>query len=84
MALMITDECNGCSACEPECPNTAIAEVDGMFVIDPDKCTECVGHFDESQCTLVCPIACIVADPKRQESRSELSDKFQRLSEQPG
>ncbi len=81
MALMITDECNGCSACEPECPNSAIAEIDGVFAIDPDKCTECVGHFDESQCTLVCPIACIVADPKHRESRAELSEKFQRLSE---
>lgn len=24
MALKITDECIGCGACEPECPNTAI------------------------------------------------------------
>lgn len=80
MALMITDDCNGCSACEPECPNTAISEADGMFVIDADRCTECVGHFDESQCTLVCPIDCIVPDPKHRESRSELSEKFQRLS----
>ena len=26
MALMITDECINCGACEPECPNTAIYE----------------------------------------------------------
>ena len=24
MAIMITDECINCGACEPECPNTAI------------------------------------------------------------
>lgn len=26
MALLITDECINCGACEPECPNTAIYE----------------------------------------------------------
>lgn len=26
MALMITDECINCGACEPECPNNAIYE----------------------------------------------------------
>lgn len=26
MALMITDECINCNACEPECPNNAIYE----------------------------------------------------------
>src|SRR5437868_823131 len=29
MAIKITDECIGCGACEPECPNTAIFE-DGV------------------------------------------------------
>jgi NAD-dependent dihydropyrimidine dehydrogenase PreA subunit len=27
MAIIITDECINCGACEPECPNTAIYEV---------------------------------------------------------
>ncbi|MEM8899106.1 MAG: 4Fe-4S dicluster domain-containing protein [Bacteroidota bacterium] len=33
MAIMITDECINCGACEPECPNTAIYEpgVDWAF-----------------------------------------------------
>lgn len=26
MAIMITDDCINCGACEPECPNTAIYE----------------------------------------------------------
>ena len=26
MAIMITEECINCGACEPECPNTAIYE----------------------------------------------------------
>ena len=47
MALMITDECINCDVCEPECPNDAISMGPEIYVIDPKKCTECVGHFDE-------------------------------------
>ncbi|MBI5326002.1 MAG: YfhL family 4Fe-4S dicluster ferredoxin [Ignavibacteriae bacterium] len=59
MALKITDECINCAACEPECPTQAITEGPEYFVIDPDKCVECVGHFDEPQCKTVCPVECI-------------------------
>ena len=60
MALVITDECINCAACEPECPTEAISEGDDIFVIDPDKCVECEGHFDEPQCAEVCPVDCCV------------------------
>ena len=63
MAYMITDECILCGACEPECPNEAITEGEEIYVIDPEKCTECVGFFDEPQCALVCPVDCCVPDP---------------------
>jgi len=43
MALMITDECINCDVCEPECPNDAISQGDTIYVIDPNKCTQCVG-----------------------------------------
>jgi ferredoxin len=46
MALIITDECINCDVCEPECPNNAISQGDEIYIIDPDKCTECVGHYD--------------------------------------
>ena len=59
MALMITDECINCDVCEPECPNEAIFLGPEIYEINPDKCTECVGHFDEPQCVQVCPVACI-------------------------
>ena len=54
--------CTGCSACEPECPNTAISEKNGIFVIDPKKCTECVGYYDSPQCVAVCPVddTCVI------------------------
>lgn len=80
MALIITDDCNGCSACEPECPNSAITELDGLYVINPDKCTECVGHYDESQCVLVCPVESIIGDPKHRETKDELLQKYQHLT----
>lgn len=59
MSLIITDECINCGACEPECPNDAITEGDEFYEIDPALCTECKGHFDESQCVEVCPVDCI-------------------------
>ncbi len=80
MALMITDECINCDVCEPECPNEAISPGDEIYVIDPDKCTECVGHYDEPQCQQVCPVDCIPLDPERPESREQLMEKYHRLT----
>jgi ferredoxin len=79
MAYKITEECINCGACEPECPNQAISAGDTIYVIDQDKCTECVGHFDESQCAAVCPVDCCVPDPDHKESREELEAKFTKL-----
>jgi ferredoxin len=79
MALLITDDCINCTVCEPECPNSAISAGDNIFIIDADKCTECVGHFEESQCIDVCPVDCIIVDPNRTESREQLQDKYDRL-----
>lgn len=33
MAIMITDECINCGACEPECPNNAIYEAGAEWAI---------------------------------------------------
>lgn len=79
MALMITDECINCDVCEPECPNDAIYQGDEIYEIDPALCTECVGHFDASQCVEVCPVECIVVDPAHEESRGELTLKYEAL-----
>ncbi|MFZ9256322.1 MAG: YfhL family 4Fe-4S dicluster ferredoxin [Burkholderiaceae bacterium] len=79
MALMITDDCINCDVCEPACPNGAISMGELIYQIDPDKCTECVGHFDEPQCQQLCPVACIPIDPQHQETPSQLQAKFIRL-----
>jgi ferredoxin len=78
MALIITTDCIKCDACEPECPNEAISPGDDAYVIDSDKCTECVGHFDKSQCVLACPADCIIVDPDHPESRDQLLAKYER------
>jgi len=80
MALIIHDACINCDVCEPECPNGAISEGPEIYVIDPDKCTECVGHFDKPQCMEVCPVDCITLDPDRIEDREALERKVRRLA----
>jgi len=83
MALKITDECINCDVCEPECPNQAISQGEQYYVIDPLRCTECVGHFDEPQCQQVCPVECIPKDPIYPETKANLLEKYHRLSETP-
>ncbi|MEE8418745.1 MAG: YfhL family 4Fe-4S dicluster ferredoxin [Dehalococcoidales bacterium] len=79
MAYRITDECISCGACEPECPNQAITEGEIIYVIDPDKCTECAGSFDSSRCAEVCPVDSCEADPAHEETRDQLLAKWQGL-----
>jgi len=109
MAIIITDECINCGACEPECPNTAIYEgaeewrysdgtslkgsvvlpngvsadadavqdpiSDEIYYISPDKCTECIGFFEEPQCAAVCPVDCCVPDESHVETEAVLLEK---------
>ena len=79
MALKITDQCINCDVCEPECPNQAIRPGEEFYVIDPEKCTECVGHFDVPQCREVCPVDCIPLGIE--ESREVLLARYHRLIE---
>ena len=72
MAIQITDECIACGACEAECPNGAISEGDGVYVIDPKLCTECVGFHADAACQSVCPVECCLLDPAQEESEADL------------
>ncbi len=91
---MITEECINCGACEPECPNEAIYEggvewelngethdplSDDIYYIVPEKCTECVGFYDEPQCASVCPVDACVPDPNNQEDHDTLLEKVKKL-----
>ena len=79
MSLLINDECINCDVCEPECPNNAISQGDEIYEIDPNLCTECVGHFNEPQCMEVCPVDCIIKDPENVESEGQLRLKYEQL-----
>ena len=81
MALLITDECINCDVCEPECPNAAISQGEEIYIIDPKKCTECVGHYDVPQCVEVCPVDCIPKDPHHPEEHETLFQKYLKLQE---
>lgn len=80
MALIITDECINCDVCEPECPNEAISAGEEIYVIDPTKCTECVGHYNEPQCQQVCPVDCIPVDPGHVETEAQLMERYHQLT----
>ena len=79
MSLKITDECINCDVCEPECPNDAIYQGPEIYEIDPKRCTECVGHFEEPQCVEVCPVDCIPVGIE--ESRDELMQRYTKLQQ---
>jgi len=54
MTYTITSDCISCGACEAECPESAISEGDGIYVIDANKCQDC------GACADVCPTgACL-------------------------
>lgn len=61
MSLSIVEVCVGCHACEAQCPNKAI-RAGAPFVIDPDRCTECIGDFDLPQCAEICPVEGAIVD----------------------
>ncbi|MDG1445326.1 MAG: YfhL family 4Fe-4S dicluster ferredoxin [Methylophilaceae bacterium] len=80
MALMITDACINCDVCEPVCPNEAIFQGQEIYEIQPDLCTECVGHFDAPQCVAICPIDCIPLNPEVVETQEQLLLKYYQLT----
>ena len=80
MAMKINEECINCGACEPECPNEAISQADPVYLIDFEKCTECVGHYDNPKCVEVCPVDnCIIHDPDHAETHEQLEAKYARM-----
>jgi ferredoxin len=69
MAVIINDTCITCDACLQQCPVNAIMDDTSnpmgkkQYYVQPDKCVECVGIFDDPQCAAICPsIGCITWD----------------------
>lgn len=82
MSLLINQLCINCDVCAPACPNDAISQGETIYVIDPRRCTECVGHHDEPQCVVVCPVECIDLDLAHPESREQLLAKYLDLQQE--
>jgi ferredoxin len=79
MAYKITEDCIGCGACEAECKNQAISEGETIYVIDPDKCTECIGNLEAPKRAEVCAVDACVLDPNHRETKELLLEKWRRL-----
>jgi len=80
MALHITQQCINCDMCLPECPNDAIYEGIKIYEIDAERCTECVGFYEQETCMAVCPIDCIEPNPQYIETQEQLLEKFKHLN----
>ncbi|HEV2714207.1 MAG TPA: hypothetical protein VGU64_03005 [Terriglobales bacterium] len=63
-------ELYGVDADEPHPPKS-----EDCYYIVSDKCTECVGFYDEPHCVSVCPVECCVPDLDFVESQEELRRK---------
>ena len=79
MAYKITDDCISCGACEAECKNEAVSEGEVIYVVDADRCTECVGNHESPKCAEVCPADACIPDPDHVESKEQLLEKWYSL-----
>ena len=94
MLTLITEEGINCGFCAPMSLNSATYkrgqkwELDGeehpplredVYYIAPDKCSECVGFFDEEQCAVVCPVDCCIPDPDVPEQEPALIERARKL-----
>jgi ferredoxin len=74
-------EAKGSKLAEGEGSQSSHAPDDSIYVISYERCTECVGHFDEPQCAAVCPVDdCCIADPTYPEKVDVLLDKARKLN----
>lgn len=79
MAYIIGPDCEKCGSCQPECENQAISEGEEVYVIDPEKCTECLGNYESPRCFDVCPVGAPGPDKMRKETKEQLLEKWRKL-----
>ena len=79
MVYVISEDCIACGACISECPNGAIRDGETTCVVNPDRCTECVGDHQQPECDIICPIGAPHKDFDTHETREELLEKWKKL-----
>jgi ferredoxin len=58
----------------------SMSQGEEIYVIDPNLCTQCVGHYDEPQCQQVCPVDCIPLDEAHPETEEQLMEKYRKIT----
>lgn len=93
MSVIIDDTCITCDACLQQCPVNAIVDDENnptgnkRYYVQPEKCIECVGVFDDPQCAAICPsIGCITWDMPYTKAFDAyfLNEKIYKLGEKNG
>lgn len=93
MAVIIDESCITCDACLQNCPVDAIVDDtnnpmgESRYYVQPEKCIECVGVFDNPQCAAICPsIGCITWDMPFTKEFDEhfLNEDIYKLGEKNG
>lgn len=80
MSLRINEYCVACGWCQPLCKNGAIKEGENMqYYIDPGRCTECIGWYEEERCIEVCFQSACEPDPEHGENHEQLLAKWRKL-----
>ncbi|WP_185851476.1 4Fe-4S binding protein [Blattabacterium cuenoti] len=46
-----------------------------IYFVVSEKCTECVGFYDEPQCAIICPVNCCILDKNHFETKEDLFQK---------
>jgi ferredoxin len=82
---ILAGRCADCRLCIELCPVSAIQPPDRSrhrltTEIDPERCTECVGHFAWPRCVAFCRVGGIVKNLDRIENRTSLVAKWNLLT----
>lgn len=93
MSVIISEECINCDACRQQCPVNAIVDDEHnptgemRYYVQPEKCIECVGVYDDPQCAAICPsIGTITWDLAFTKENNDhfLNEEVYKLSEKNG
>jgi NAD-dependent dihydropyrimidine dehydrogenase PreA subunit len=79
LAYLIASECIKCGGCANECPTRAISEDKEAYVINPERCTECLGTGGPAACAAICPVKAVAPDPSRRETAAQLKSRYDTL-----